>query len=100
MGTPAQKRAVQNYRASLAQRGLGRFEVVARATDRELIRALAKRLAEDGPEAARIRATIAPNEGQYVPRKGGIIDALRHSPLVGSGVAFKRSTDSPRRVGF
>ena len=100
MGTPAQKHAVQNYRASLAKRGLGRFEVVAREADRELIRTLARRLAEDGPDAAKIRASIAPSEERYVPKKGGIIEALRRSPLVGSGVEFKRSKDSARRVEF
>jgi hypothetical protein len=100
MATPAQKRAVQNYRASLAKRGLGRFEVVAREADRELIRILAKRLAEEGPEAAKIRATIAPLEEKYLPKKGGIVEALRRSPLVGSGVEFKRSNDPARRVEF
>ena len=98
MGTPAQKHAVQNYRASLAKRGLGRFEVVAREADRELIRRLAKRLAENGPEAAKIRATIGPSEETYVAKKGGIIEALRRSPLVGSGLELKRSKDSARRV--
>ena len=100
MGTPAQKRAVQNYRASLAERGLTRFEVVARDADRELIRSLARKLAEDGPEAARIRNTVKPVVQVYVPKMGGIIEALRSSPLVGSGVKFRRSNDRARRVKF
>ncbi len=100
MGTPAQKRAVQNYRASLAERGLARFEVVARDEDRELIRPLAKELASDGPEAERIRRAVTPVDQTYVPKKGGIIEALRNSPLVGSGVQFKRSNDRARRVKF
>jgi hypothetical protein len=100
MGTPAQNRAVRNYRAGLAQRGLARFEVVARDADRELIRALARQLAEDGPDAVRIRKAIGSPEAAYVPGKGGLIEALRRSPLVGSGVQFKRSKDASRRVKF
>jgi len=100
MGTPAQNRAVRNYRAGLAERGLARFEVVARDADLELIRTLARQLAEDGPEAAKIREAIGSHGARYVPSKGGVIEALRRSPLVGSGVAFKRSKDASRRVKF
>lgn len=91
---------MRNYRAGLAERGLARFEVVARDADRELIRALARQLAEDGPEAARIREAAAPHGAGYVPGKGGLIEALRRSPLVGSGIVFKRSKDASRRVKF
>ena len=100
MGTPAQNRAVRNYRAGLAERGLARFEVVARDADRELIRALARRLAEDGPEAAKIREAVGSRGEGYVPKKGGVIEALRRSPLVGSGVEFKRSKDFLARSNF
>jgi hypothetical protein len=44
----SQKRAIQNYRARLGER-LARFEVLGRETDRDLIRALARRLAETAP---------------------------------------------------
>jgi hypothetical protein len=100
MATSAQTRAVKNYRAGLARRGLARFEVVARTVDRELIRMLARQLAEDGPDAARIREAAGSQEAGYVPKRGGIIEALRRSPLVGSGVKFERSKDAPRRVRF
>jgi hypothetical protein len=98
MGTPAQKRAVKNYRAGLAERGLARFEVVARDEDRELIRKLAKQLAENGPEAERIRRAVSEPAEKYVPKKGGIIEALRRSPLVGSGVKFERYRGPWRKV--
>jgi hypothetical protein len=89
---------VQNYRARLAERGLSRFEIVARDEDRDLIRALAKQLAEGGPAAARIREAIGqPSEG-YAPKTGGIFEALRRSPLVGSGVKFKRYRGAWRKV--
>ena len=50
----SQKRAVQNYRSRLSGRGLARFEVLGLGSDRELIRALARRLAAGGPEAAKL----------------------------------------------
>jgi hypothetical protein len=100
IATSAHNRAVRNYRAGLAKRGLARIEVVARDADRELIRALARQLAEDGPEAARIRKAVGPPDARHAPRKGGVIEALRRSPLIGSGVQFKRSKDTSRRVKF
>jgi hypothetical protein len=58
MGNPSTKRAVHNYRKRLKQRGMARFEVVGLGADRELIRSLAKRLAEDSPDSAQIRADV------------------------------------------
>ena len=100
MGTPAQKRAVSNYRASLAERGLARFEVVAREADRAMIRKLAKQLAEDGVEAELIRKLVNGSQPAppYTPKRGGILEALRNSPLVGSGVKFTRSRKPWRKV--
>jgi hypothetical protein len=98
MATSAQKRAVRNYRASLAERGLSRFEVVARDQDRDLIRKLARQLAEDGPEAEMIRRAVSAPAHKYIPKKGGIIEALRRSPLVGSGVEFERYRGPWRKV--
>jgi hypothetical protein len=98
MATPAQKRAVRNYRAGLAERGLSRFEVVARDEDRELIRKLAKQLAEDGPEAEMIRRAVSAPAHKHIPKKGGIIEALRRSPLVGAGVEFERYRGPWRKV--
>ena len=51
MSNTSQKRAIKNYRHRLAERGMARFEVLALEADRDLIRSLAKRLADDGPEA-------------------------------------------------
>jgi len=50
MSDTAQKRALRNYRARLAKRGIARFEVLGLDTDRDLIRSVARCLAEDGPE--------------------------------------------------
>lgn len=55
----SQTRAIQNYRIRLGDRGLARFEVLGRDSDRWLIRSLARRLAEDSPEAANLRAVVS-----------------------------------------
>jgi hypothetical protein len=94
----SQKRAVKNYRSRLGQRGMARFEVVARDTDRDLIRSLAKRLAEDGAEAERIRAAISRTIAGELPEKGGILAALRRSPLVGADLDFSRPKEPARKV--
>ena len=62
---------------------LSHFNVIGLKTDRDLIRALAKRLAEGGPEASRLRAAISHAMTAPTTQKGGILAALRRSPLVG-----------------
>ena len=56
---PPRERAIRNHRHRLNERGLARFEVLGREADRDLIRLLARRLAEDGQEAARLRAALS-----------------------------------------
>jgi hypothetical protein len=94
----SQKRAVQNYRVRLDERGLARFEVLGRNADRGLIRTLARRLAEDGPEASRLRDAIARNIAGEPPQTGGILAALRRSPLVGADLDLTRSPEGGREV--
>lgn len=94
----SQKRAVSSYRARLAQRGLARFEVLGRDQDRALIRDLARRLAEEGPDAARLRAAVSSGEDGEPPRKGGILAALRRSPLVGADLDLTRPREPGRKV--
>jgi hypothetical protein len=94
----SQKRAIQNYRSRLSERGLARFEVLARDADRDLIRSLARRLAEDGPEASRLRAAVSQTLGGDPPRKGGILAALRRSPLVGADLDLVRDREDGRDV--
>jgi hypothetical protein len=93
----AQRRAIQNYRARLGERGLARFEVLGRDADRDLIRSLAKRLAEDTPEASELRATVNRSVAAE-PRKGGILAALRRSPLVGADLDLARPREEGRKV--
>lgn len=98
MKNNAQKRAVQNYRERLGRRGLARFEVVGLKADRELIRQVARKLSENDSEAARLRSELGSSVGGETPRRGGILAALRRSPLVGAELDLKRDTGSGRSV--
>ena len=98
MRDTSQKRAIDNYRKRLNQRGMARFEVLGLNTDRELIRLLARRLADNGPDSARIRATVRRTVSGEPPKKGGILDALRRSPLVGADLNLKRPVVAGRKV--
>jgi hypothetical protein len=94
----AQKRALRNYRTRLAKRGMARFEVLGLDADRGLIRSLAKRLAEDDPDAVRIRAAVNRTIGGEPPKKGGILAALRRSPLVGADLNLARPHEAGRKI--
>jgi hypothetical protein len=94
----SQKRAIQNYRSRLSKRGLARFEVLGRDADRDLIRSLARRLAEDGPDASRLRAAVSQTIAGEPPKKGGILAALRRSPLVGADIDLTRPREEGRKV--
>lgn len=98
MSNPSQKRAIKNYRKRLNERGLARFEVLGLDADRELIRSLAKRLAEHGPDAVRIRATVRRTISGERATKGGILKALRRSPLVGVELNLERPIATDRKV--
>jgi hypothetical protein len=98
MANTSQNRALRNYRSRLTERGMARFEVLGLDADRDLIRALARRLAEDGPDAARVRETISRTIAGEPPRKGGILKALRCSPLVGADLDIARSREAGRKV--
>jgi hypothetical protein len=77
---------------------MARFEVLGLDTDRDLIRTLAKRLANDGPDVDRIRAVVRRSIAGEPPKKGGILDALRRSPLVGTDLNLARSRETGRKV--
>lgn len=96
----SQKRAIRNYRSRLGERGLARFEVLGRDADRDLIRSLARRLAEDGPEAARLRATVSQSIAGEPPKRGGILAALRRSPLIAADLDLSRPREEGRKVEF
>lgn len=96
MSSTPQKRALDSYRRRLGEQGMARFEVLGRDADRALIRSLARRLAQDDPEATRLRAELSRSVAGEPPRKGGILAALRRSPLVGAGLEFTREVTPGR----
>ena len=98
MDNTSQKRAVRNYRSRLSQSGLVRFEVIGRDGDRALIRSLARRLAEGGPEADRIRNSLDGTVDKPPSRKGGVLAALQASPLVGSGIDLTKTRHPGRDI--
>jgi len=53
----------------------GPVRVLGPDADRELIRSLAKRLADNGPDSAEIRATLRRTVSGEPPKKGGILNA-------------------------
>lgn len=94
----SQTRAIQNYRARLSDRGLARFEVLGRDADRDLIRLLARRLAENGLESDRLRAAVNNMINGDPAKKGGILAALRRSPLVGADIEINRRREEGREI--
>jgi len=90
----SQKRAVANHRRRLVERGISRYEVRGLDKDKQLVRLLAKRLAVDDADAARLRAEMA----KQVADRGGIWAALRRSPLVGADLNLEREVVPPRDI--
>jgi hypothetical protein len=98
MGNSAQKRAIENYRSRLTERGIVRFELQALESDRDLIRTLARKLTEEGPDAGHLRRTIQQAVAGEPPKPGGILGALRRSPLVGADLDLTRAREQGRDV--
>jgi hypothetical protein len=94
----SQKRAFDNYRRRLTERGLARFGVLGRDADRELIRSLARRLAQDAPGAIRLRAELSRRLNDAPLRTSGVLAALRRSPLVGADLDFARKVTPSRDI--
>ena len=97
MNGNSQTRALKNYRKRLSQRGMARFEVLGLSTDRELIRSLARRLADNSAEAGEIRASVR-SIASAPEKKGGILAALRRSPLVGVELNLLRPRIAGRKA--
>ena len=98
MDDTAQARALKNHRKRLRERGMARYDVLGLDVDRTLIRSLAKRLASDDPGAKRMRATLSRALAPEEPSKGGILAALRRSPLVGADLGVAREPTRGRKI--
>jgi hypothetical protein len=94
----AQKKAITNYRSRLTERGVVRFELQAFEADRGLIRALARKLVEEGPDAGVLRRTLQQAVSGEPSKPGRILAVLRRSPLVGAELDLTRSRDEGREV--
>jgi hypothetical protein len=95
----AQERATKAYRARLDDEGLGRFEMIAPKEDQELLRGLARLMSRDEAKRQMFRRWAAETLGLVQNgRKGGVVAALRKSPLVGVDLDVSRSTDDARDV--
>jgi hypothetical protein len=97
VGNTPQKRAIKNPRKRLRKQGMARFEVLGLDSDRDLIRSFARRLAQDGPDASRLRAVVSQMMSGEPSGKGGILQALRRSPLVGADIPV-RGFEGGRKV--
>lgn len=98
MNSTSQKRAIKNYRDRLNERGLSRFEVMAPENDRDLIRAIARILSGQDVETARLRAVLRQAIASGDEKKGGILQALRRSPLAEAELEFTRPFVDGRKV--
>lgn len=95
MTDTSRKRALDNYRRRLGDRGMARFEVLGLDRDRELIRSVARRLAANDASAEKLRQELAKDSARERPR-GNILAALRRSPLVGVELDLTREETSGR----
>jgi len=75
-----------------------RFEVLGQREDRELIRSLARRLAQGDADAAGIRATVRRAIAEEPQRRGGILAAFRRSPLVDADLDLTRAWEEGRDI--
>lgn len=98
MTNAAQKKAIRDYRVRLTRKGVARFEIQGLDSDRDLIRALARRLAEDSPDARQARTIVQQIVSGEPPKPGGILQALRRSPLVGADLDLERPRGPGRKV--
>lgn len=100
MAKSSQQRAIERYRRNLGAQGLARFEVLGRDGDRVLIRAIARQLATEGPESITLRRRVSASLVGGPPKQGGILAALRRSPLVGAELKPARPRLRGRKVNI
>ncbi len=98
MTKASQRRAIANYRRRLGERGMSRYEVRGLEADKELVRTVAKRLAAGDAAALRLRIELARKIAGESSQRGGILAALRRSPLVGADLHIKRPVSHGREI--
>jgi hypothetical protein len=93
MTNAAQRRDAKKYGRRPLPEGVVRFVVIGLESDRNLIRTLAKKLAHAGPAAEKLREEVSRSVLGRPLEKGGILAALRRSPLVGADIDLTRSKE-------
>jgi hypothetical protein len=94
-----QRRAPRRHRSRpIIRGGTASFAVQGLETDRELIRTLARRLAEGGPASINMRASVSQLIAAGAPQKGRILTALRRSPLADADLQISRERLAGRRM--
>lgn len=81
-----------------SHRGTAWLAVLELNAHRKLIRPLAKRLAAGDAEGSRLRDAVGRATSEAELKKGGTLDALRRSPLVGAELDLGRPPISGRWI--
>ena len=90
----SQKRALENHRRRLTERGPARYEVRGLEQDKELVRKFANKLVANDPEAVRLRQEVAGRVLKKPISGKEIWEALRRSPAVGADLDLTREVAS------
>lgn len=77
---------------------MSRYEVRGLEADKDLVRSMARRLAEDDPAAATLRADLSRKLDDQPTQRGGIVRALLESPFAGADLEIVRDRGSGREV--
>jgi hypothetical protein len=95
----SQSRAVGNGRRP-RERGISRYEVRGLNRDKELVRDVARQLAAGDAAAERLRKELSQKTVGVKSSRGGILAALRRSPLVGAELQIERPIEYGRDIAL
>jgi hypothetical protein len=95
--TPAQKKAVLEYRKRQAKKGIVRMEVNVPDSDRDLIRQTAANLRAGGNIAERIRSALSSVLNPYIGMN--LKELIENAPPLDE-LDLERSKEIPRDIDF
>jgi hypothetical protein len=94
----SQRRAVDNQRKRMRERGYERYEVTGPGRDKELVRDIVKKLAAGGPEADRLREDVKQTVTPKRLTGAGLYRALREGPLFPDDFDISREFTTGRDI--
>ena len=97
MAKPSQRRRVANHRRRREQ-NMSRYEVRGLKRDKELVRHVARRLAEGDAAAKQLRRALTEKTKEPEAPRGSILAVLRRSPLVGIDWEIERPIEYGREI--